>query len=140
MPRLKLDIVTAERSVFSGEVDSVNAPGVEGELGILPRHAPLLTMLQPGDLRVRIGDDVQDIAISGGFLEVLPDHVVVLADTAERADEIDTERAQEALDRARALLRESRPTQPMDLAVALAALRKSETRLKVARKRRQQQP
>ena len=140
MPRLRLDIVTAERSVFSGEVDSIIAPGVEGELGILPRHAPLLTMLQPGDLRVRVGADVHDIVVSGGFIEVLPDHVVVLADTAERADEIDTERAQQALERARALLRDRRPSEPTDLALAGAALRRSQVRLKVARGRRQPQP
>lgn len=138
MPRLRLDVVTAERLIFSGEVDSISAPGVEGELGILPRHAPLLTMLQPGDLRVRIGDEQQDIAVSGGFLEVLPDHVTVLADTAERADEIDAERAAEALERARALLRDHRPTESADLALAMAALRLSQVRLKVARKRRQQ--
>ncbi len=139
MPRLRLDIVTAERLVLSTEVDSLVAPGVDGELGILPRHAPLLTMLQPGDLRLRIGGEQQDIAISGGFLEVLPDHVTVLADTAERADEIDAERAQQALDRASALLREQRPTEAADLATAVAALRRSQVRLKVARKRRQQQ-
>jgi len=138
MPRLRLDVVTAERVVFSGDVDSVSAPGVDGELGILPRHAPLLTILQPGDLRVRIGDDEQDIAVSGGFLEVLPDHVTVLADTAERADEIDAERAQQALERARALLRERRPAAPEDLSAAIAALRRQQVRLKVARKRRQQ--
>src|SRR3989304_3131665 len=95
MAKLKLDIVTAERVVFSQEVDSVVAPGIEGELGILPHHAPLLTALKMGELRIRSDGEVIHMAIGGGFLEVMPDKVVVLADTAERAEEIDLARAQE---------------------------------------------
>ena len=93
---LKLDIVTVERLVYSQDVDMVIAPGISGEMGILPRHAPLLTALTYGELRVRRGDDESSFAISGGFMEVQPDRVTVLADTAERADEIDLERAEAA--------------------------------------------
>ncbi|MDP6346747.1 MAG: F0F1 ATP synthase subunit epsilon, partial [Dehalococcoidia bacterium] len=97
---LKIDIVTAERAVLSDEVDLVLAPGVEGQLGILPHHTPLMTMLAPGEIVLRKGGDDTYLAISGGFLEVRPDRVVVLADTAERAEEIDLARAEEARQRA----------------------------------------
>ena len=100
MPSLRLDIVTAERAVFSEDVDAVIAPGVEGQLGILPHHAPLMTELTAGELRVKKGGDEDSLAITGGFLEVRPDRVIVLADAAERADEIDIERAEAAKKRA----------------------------------------
>ena len=100
MSSIRLDIVTAERVVFSEDVDVVVAPGVEGQLGILPHHAPLMTTLQPGELRVKKGGEEFSLAISGGFLEVRPDRVIVLADTAERAEEIDVARAEEAKRRA----------------------------------------
>ena len=90
---LRLDIVTVERLVYSGEVDMVIAPGIEGELGILPHHAPLLTALKYGELRVRRGDEEDSYAIGGGFMEVLPLQVTVMADTAQRAEEIDLERS-----------------------------------------------
>ena len=80
MPSFKLDIVTAERVVYSEDVDAVIAPGVEGQLGILPHHAPLMTMLQAGELVARKGGQEEIMAISGGFLEVRPDRVIVLAD------------------------------------------------------------
>ncbi len=134
MPGLRLDVVTAERLVFSDDVDMVVAPGSEGELGILPRHAALMTTLQPGALRVKMGTDEIDLAIGGGFLEVRDNRVLVLADSAERADEIDVERARAAEERARRLLAERRPTE--DLVQAEAALRRSQVRLKVARRRR----
>jgi len=100
MPGLKIDIVTAERTVYSDEVDIVIAPGVEGQLGILPHHAPLMTILQAGELVVRKGNNEESLAISGGFLEVRPDRVIVLADSAERAEEIDLARAEAARKRA----------------------------------------
>ena len=93
MPNLKVDIVTAERIVYSEEVDALVAPGMEGQLGILPHHAPLMTILQAGELVVRKGGEEEIMAISGGFLEVRPDRVIILADSAERAEEIDMERA-----------------------------------------------
>ena len=106
MASIRLDIVTAEREVYAEDVDVVIAPGVEGQLGILPHHAPLMTTLQAGELRVRKGGEEVSLAISGGFIEVRPDRVVVLADTAERAEEIDIARAEEAKQRARERLSE----------------------------------
>ena len=134
MSDMKLDIVTAERVVFSEDVDAVIAPGMEGELGILPHHAPLMTMLQPGELRVKKGGEESILAVSGGFLEVRPDRVIVLADTAERAEEIDVSRAEEAKRRAEERLHLHAPE--VDLARAEVALRRSIARLKVGEKRR----
>ena len=132
---LQLDIVTIERQVFSDEVDMVIAPGVEGELGILPRHASLITALHTGELRIKRGLEEQIFAIGGGYLEVLNNQVTVLADSAERADEIDLARAEAARTRAELLLREG-PTDPVDRSVIEGSLRRSRVRLKVARKRR----
>ena len=132
---LRLDIVTVERLVYSEEVDMVIAPGVEGELGILPHHAPLLTALTYGELRVKRGDEEESFAISGGFMEVRPDQVTVLADTAERAEEIDLARAEAARRRAEERLR-ARSQNDIDFARAEAALRRSITRIKVAESRR----
>ena len=137
MAKLRLEIVTAERTVYSEDVDVVVAPGAEGELGILPRHAPLLTLLQFGELRIKKGGEEIPLAISGGFMEVRPDKVIVLADTAERADEIDESRAEAARQRAATLLAQKAATS--DLAAAAAALRRSQVRLKVARRHRPQQ-
>lgn len=134
MPGIMLDIVTAERVVYSEEVDIVIAPGIEGELGILPHHTPLMTILQAGELRIKRAGQEFSLAISGGFLEVKPDRVIVLADTAERDDEIDLARAEEA--RRRAQERLSHRTTELDMARAEAALRRSLTRLKVAERRR----
>ena len=138
MATTRLDIVTAERVVFSEDVDVVVAPGVEGQLGILPHHAPLMTMLMPGELRVRKGGEEFSLAISGGFLEVRPDRIIVLADAAERAEEIDVARAEEAKRRAEELL--SRHPPEVDTARAEAALRRSLARLKVVERRRKRKP
>lgn len=137
MAKLRLEIVTAERTVYADDVDVVVAPGAEGELGVLPRHAPLLTLLQPGELRIRKGSEEIPMAISGGFMEVRPDKVIVLADTAERVDEIDEARADAARQRAAALL--TQKASLGELAAAAAALHRSQVRLKVARRRRPQQ-
>ena len=135
MPTMLLEIVTAERLVYSDQVNVVVAPGIEGQLGILPHHAPLLTILQPGELTIRKeGEEDTYMAISGGFLEVMGNRVVVLADTAERADEIDETRAQVAIRRAQEQL-ESRG-EDVNLERAMAAILRSQTRLKVARRRR----
>jgi F-type H+-transporting ATPase subunit epsilon len=134
MSPIRLDIVTAERVVYSEEVDIVVAPGVLGELGVLPHHAPLMTTLEPGELKVRKGAEEYSVAISGGFLEVRPDRIIILADAAERADEIDIARAEAAKQRAQQRL--THPTPEVDLARAEAALRRSLARLKVAEKRR----
>ena len=134
MASVRLDIVTAEQLVFSEEVDVVIAPGIDGEMAILPRHAPLMTMLQPGELRVRQGSEEFSLAVTGGFLEVRPDRVTVLADAAERAEDIDAARAEEAKRRAEERLA-GRITET-DTARAEAALRRSLIRLRVAEKRR----
>ena len=138
MSGIKVDIVTAERVVFSEDVDVVVAPGVEGQLGILPHHTPLMTMLQPGELRVRKGGEEFFLAISGGFLEVRPDRVIVLADTAERVEEIDVARAEEAKRRAQERLSQRAPD--VDLARVEAGLRRALARLEVVQRRRRRKP
>ncbi|UCC86321.1 MAG: F0F1 ATP synthase subunit epsilon [Anaerolineales bacterium] len=132
---LKLDIVTVERLVYSEDVDMVIAPGIEGQLGILPRHAPLLTALTYGELRVKRGGEEESFAIGGGFMEVQPDRVTVLADTAERAEEIDLERAQAARRRAEEHL-ERQLQNKVDFARSEAALRRSLIRIKLGEARR----
>ena len=131
---MQLQIITAEREVFSGEVDALVAPGVAGQLGILPNHAPLMTVLQPGELLVRTGGEESYLALSGGYLEVLGNLVIVLADAAEDVDEIDEARAQAALARAqeRVASRES----DIELEQAVASLRRAQVRVTVARRRR----
>ena len=133
MSGIRLDIVTAERMVYSEDVDAVIAPGVEGQLGILPHHTPLMTALQAGELRVKKGDEEISLAISGGFLEVRPDRIVVLADAAERAEEIDIARAEEAKRRAEQRLVERRAA-GVDESRARASLLRSMARLKIAEK------
>jgi F-type H+-transporting ATPase subunit epsilon len=133
---LRLDIVTIEKLAFSGDVDMVIAPGVEGELGILPQHAPLITALRAGELRIKQGEEEQSFAIGGGYLEILGNQVTVLADSAEQAAEIDIARAEAARTRAEHLLLEG-PSDPVDRSMIEGALRRSKVRLKVARKRRE---
>jgi F-type H+-transporting ATPase subunit epsilon len=134
MAKTRLEIVSAERVVFSEDVEVVVAPGVEGQLGILPHHAPLMTILLPGELLVRRGGEEFFLAISGGFLEVRPDRVIVLADAAERVEEIDIARAEEAKRRAEERL--AHPTAEVDTARAEAALRRALARLQVVARRR----
>lgn len=132
---LSLEIVTAERVVLAEDgFDIVLAPGVKGELGILPHHAPLITVLETGELRARRGNEEISMAVSGGFLEVRDDRVTVLADTAERSEEIDIARAEEAKRRAQELLASRRAD--IDVAAVLAAVRRAETRIRVAERRR----
>ncbi len=137
MASIKIEVITGERVVYADDVDKVVAPGVVGQLGILPRHAPLLTTLQPGELIVRKGGDEVSMVVSGGFVEVQPDKVIVLADTAERAEEIDEARAAAA--RQRALERIEAERDRVDVVRAEASLRRSLARLKVAEKRRKRQ-
>lgn len=134
MARFKLEIATAERLVYSDDVNMVIAWGTEGQLGILPHHAPLITMLQPGELIIRKDDGESYLAVSGGFLEVRPEKVVILADACERADEIDIARAEDAKQRAGALMES--PTADSDTVAAEAALRRSLVRLRVAERSR----
>jgi F-type H+-transporting ATPase subunit epsilon len=132
---LTLEIVTAERQVLSEEgVDMVVAPAVDGEVGILPHHAPLITVLQIGELRVKKGSDERSIVIAGGFMEVLHNKVTVLADAAERSEEIDLAAAEEARHRAEQSL--ANREQIGDAAAAEAALRFAQLRLRVGTGRR----
>ena len=138
MPTIQLDIVTAERLLFSELVDGVVVPGEVGELTILPRHAPLLSSLKSGELRVIIGAEEKYIAVSGGFMEVLGNKVTILADTAERSEEINIERAEEAFRIAQEEMGSA--TNDVDLQKALASLRRSRIRIKVARRKRAKAP
>jgi len=134
-----LSVVSVERSLFDGEVDGQGRPflvcqGVEGELGILPRHAPLLTTLKPGALVIRNGAEETELFVGGGFLEILPDRVTVLADVAERAEEISEESAEEARQRAQERL--AGELSPQEEAQMAQILEVAEARLRLARMRR----
>jgi F-type H+-transporting ATPase subunit epsilon len=133
---IQCDIVTQEKTVFSGEVDSVNLPGIEGRMGILPNHTALLTTLDFGEVVVRTGDQEEYFAIGGGFVEVQPDHVTILADSAEHAEEIDHERAARARERAEKLMAEGVPRDPEYYAQIRASLMRAQVRMDVARRRR----
>ena len=136
MAQIRCEVVTAERTVFQDDVDMVVAPGFAGQLGILPHHAPLMTSLTYGELIIhREGQEDEFIAIGGGFMEVGPEHVTILADSAERASEIDEERADEARRRAEELMAQKR-LEDADFIRAEAALRRSILRLKVAKRKR----
>ncbi len=137
---IQCDIITQERMVFSGAVDAVNVPGIEGRMGILPNHSPLLTMLDFGEVMVRTAGSEEYFAIGGGFLEVQPDHVTILADSAEQADEIDVERAEEARRRADEIMRTGVKDDPDRIAAVRASLLKAQVRVDVARRRRQRMP
>lgn len=130
---LQLDIVTAERLVSSEEVDLVVAPGKMGEFTVLPHHSPLLTILRPGELRIVKNGADNFIAVSGGFMEILGNKVTILADTAERAEEIDIQRAEDALNLAQERIASA--SSNMDLQRAMAAVQRSQARMKVARRR-----
>ncbi len=129
------EVVSVERLVYADDVDMVLAPGIEGQLGILPQHAALMTTLVPGEIVIhKAGQEDMLIAVGGGFMEVRPDRVMILADSAEKADEIDIQRAEAARQRAQDRLAE-RPA-GLDLVRAEYALRRSQIRLKVAGRRR----
>jgi F-type H+-transporting ATPase subunit epsilon len=136
---IQLEIVTPEKLAYQGEVDSVQLPGSEGELGVLPHHAPLVSTLGAGELRLRKGTEDEFFAIVGGFLQVLPDKVVVMAETADMASEIDLERAQEARRKAEQAL-ESGFVEGADLAAARAALQTALLRIRVAERRHREGP
>lgn len=131
---IRLEILTIERKLFDETVDMVVVPGIEGVFGILPNHVPLLTGLDYGELQIkRSGEDDEFFAIGGGLIEVRPTHITVLADTAERADEIDMNRADEARRRAEETLANQGDAQ--DFEKAQAALKRSAARLKIAERR-----
>ncbi|MGI9952094.1 F0F1 ATP synthase subunit epsilon [Moorellaceae bacterium AZ2] len=125
-----LEVITPERVLLSTEASSLVAPGVLGYLGILPGHAPMVTLLVPGVITYREGGQEKRLAVSGGLLEVVDDRVVILADTAEKAEEIDVERARRAKERAERRLKERPPG--VDLVRAESALKRALARLKAA--------
>jgi F-type H+-transporting ATPase subunit epsilon len=137
--RLRLEILTIERQLLDERVSMVIAPSADGVLGILPHHQPTLTALEHGELVIRIdGQDDRYVAIGGGVMQVLPDHVVVLADRAEHAEEIDLALAEEA--HQRALESMERGAADLELGHAHEALRHSAVRLAVARRHHRRMP
>ena len=127
---LELEIVTPDKLLVRERVEQVQIPGKTGELGILPGHAPLITTLTIGEISYRQGTNTHYLAVAWGFAEVLPQKVTILADTAERADEIDVKRAQEAKARAEAAL--ARAAADLDFDATLFALHRAEARIAVA--------
>ncbi|HEY4752677.1 MAG TPA: F0F1 ATP synthase subunit epsilon [Candidatus Limnocylindrales bacterium] len=136
---LHLEIVTPERLAFSDDVDMVLVPGIEGEMGILPHHTPLVSLLGLGELRIRKGGQEESFAIAGGFVQVRPDKVVVMAETASMASEIDLEKAQEARKEAQRAL-ESGFHEGADLATARAAMQQALLHIRVAERHRREGP
>ncbi len=135
MAPMWLEIITAEREMYADDVDMLVAPGIEGQLGILPHHAPLMTVLQPGELMIRKDGEETYLTVTGGFLEVIGNKVTILADACEHSEEIDEERAQAAVDKAREEL--SRVDANQQLAQAAVAMHRAQIRLNVVRRRRQ---
>jgi len=133
---LQCDIITQEKTVFSGQVDAVNIPGSEGRMGILPNHTALLTTLGFGEVIVRSGGKEEYYAIGGGFVEVQPDRVIILADSAEYAEEIDIERAEQARARAEKVMAEGVPEDPEHYAQIRASLQRAQIRVDIASRRR----
>jgi F-type H+-transporting ATPase subunit epsilon len=131
---LRLEIVTPERRAYDDDVDMVVVPGRNGQLGILPRHTPLISSLGTGELRIKKGGTEETLLISGGFVEVRPDRVIVMADLAEHSEEIDEARAIEARKRAQQELEQTKD--PVDLARVRAALQTALMRERIATRRR----
>ena len=137
---IRCEIVSQDRLVFEGDADIVIVPGALGEMGILPGHAPLLSALEMGVIQVKKDQEQEVFTVTGGFIEVQPDIVTIMADAAEHIDEIDEERAQQAMERAQRLLDEYSEEDAENYIRIQAALRRSSLRLKTVdqyRKRRQ---
>ncbi len=132
---LQCEIVTQERTVFSAEVDAVNLPTPEGRMGVLPNHMVMLTTLGFGEVSVRRGTELEYFAIGGGFAEILPDRVTLLADSAEGVEEIDVERAQRARERAEKAMEEGIPEDSERYAQIEASLRRAQARIELGRRR-----
>ena len=132
---IQCEIVTQERTVYSEEVEYVSLPGDEGRMGILPNHAPLLTSLGFGEVMVRRAGEEQFFAIGGGFAEIRPDQVIILADSAEHAEEIDTERAEQARVQAETAMKEGVHEDAAHYAQIEAALRRAQIRIDVSMRR-----
>ncbi|MHC1785092.1 MAG: ATP synthase F1 subunit epsilon [Anaerolineaceae bacterium] len=136
---IRCEVVSQDRIVFSGNADMVVLPGADGEMGILPNHSPLLTVLQFGVVTVKVKSEVQHFAVSGGVAEVQPDQVTILADAAENVDEIDIQRAEKAKIRAEELLQKGPARDSDEYLNIQSALRRSTLRLDAARRYRQSQ-
>ena len=135
MAKLSIEVVTGERVVYKqDDVDMVVAPGAEGTLGILPNHAALIALLDSGELRVKKGGQEESLVVFGGFIEVVDNRILVLADIAERASEIDLDRAERARQRAEEAIR--RQQDQINIAEADAALRRAALRLRIGQQRR----
>jgi F-type H+-transporting ATPase subunit epsilon len=134
--KINFKIATPERVVYKDEVDAITLPTQSGEITILPNHLPLISVLKPGEIVIKKGNEILAIAVSGGFIEVLSMKVVVLADTAERSEEIDVARAEAAVKRAQTL-REEKLTDSREFAKVAALIEKEMARVKVGRKFRQ---
>ena len=133
MPSLQFEITTPERVVLRRTADAVTLPTAEGEITVLPGHTPLVGVLRAGMITVRQGSDTEYLAVAGGFLEVQPGgRVIALADTAERAEELDLEKVKEARGRAEHALEEARRTDDVTAAAAMAAIEREAARIKVA--------
>ena len=129
-----MEVVTPEKVLVCQAVDTVVAPGTEGEFGILPGHVPFLSGIVPGELRYTMGQEKEILAVTTGFAEVSNDRVSILVDAAEKARDIDVERAQRAIERARERLAKMRGSKDIDFLRAEAALKRALTRVKVAEK------
>lgn len=137
MALLMVDVVSTERSIFSGEARFVEVPGAQGELGVLPGHTPLLTGVRPGTVRIEAADGSETyLYIAGGFVEIQPDRVTVLADTAMRADSLDHARAERAREEAQARLEQQ--SGDIDYAKAQAELAEAVAQLQAIRRMRKQ--
>ncbi len=141
MSKLSLKLVTPERVVFEDEVDSVTAMTEAGEITLLPGHVPIVSTLKPGEMRLKKGKDEELLAVSTGFLEVRPgNQVVILADTAERVEELELEQIAQAKEAAKRLLEEKRNADDVSFADAAAALERELIREKVAQKKYRKMP
>ncbi|OGI25664.1 MAG: ATP synthase F1 subunit epsilon [Candidatus Moranbacteria bacterium RBG_13_45_13] len=132
--KIKFKIVTPERTVYENEIDQVTLPTQEGEITVLPEHIPLISVLAPGELLVKRGNEEIAMAVSGGMIEVRKNEMTILADTAERAEEIDLQRAEEARKKAEQLKDEKIRLDETEYAAAAALLERNLARIRVARK------
>ncbi|MGQ9535089.1 MAG: F0F1 ATP synthase subunit epsilon, partial [bacterium] len=133
--KFHLEIVTPERLVYAQDVDVLTVPTIQGEISILAKHVPLVSIISPGEIKIKNDNEIEYMAISGGFVQVLPNKVIILADTAERAEEIDIERAEQARQRAQKLMEEKRGDK-ISHAEAMAAFQRALIRIKVGQRKR----
>jgi len=133
--KFRLEIVTAERLVYTRDVDVLTVPTVQGEISILAKHVPLVSIISPGEIRIKRDNKIEYMAISGGFVQVIPNKAIILADTAERAEEIDLARAEQARQRAQKLMEDKRGDK-ISHAEATAAFQRALIRIKVGQRKR----